>query len=41
MAKGDGSIREVKTKDGKSYRPKKWRIEVSFGFDPSTKNVTK
>lgn len=37
MAKGDGSIREVKTKDGKSYRPKKWRVCVSFGFDPSTK----
>lgn len=36
MAKGDGSIREVKTKDGKSYRPKKWRITVSFGFDPIT-----
>lgn len=36
MAKGDGSIREVKTKDGKSYRPKKWRICVSFGFDPIT-----
>lgn len=37
MAKGDGSIREVKTKDGKSYRPKKWRVCVSFGFDPITK----
>lgn len=41
MAKGDGSIREVKTKDGKSCRPKKWRIEVSFGFDPSTKKRDK
>lgn len=37
MAKGDGSIREVKNKDGKSYRPKKWRVCVSFGFDPITK----
>lgn len=37
MAKGDGSIREVKAKDGKSYRPKKWRVCVSFGFDPITK----
>lgn len=37
MAKGDGSIREVKTKDGKSYRPKKWRVCVSFGFDPIAK----
>lgn len=37
MAKGDGSVTEVKTKEGNSYRPKKWRVCVSFGFDPVTK----
>ena len=36
MHSGDGSITEVKTKEGASYRPKRWRVRVSFGFDPVT-----
>ena len=36
MPKGDGSIVEVKDKNGKSYTPKKWRVCVSFGNDPIT-----
>lgn len=34
--KGDGSITEVMRPDGKSYRPKRWRVCVSFGKDPIT-----
>ena len=33
---GDGSITEITTKEGASYRPKRWRVRVSFGFDPVT-----
>lgn len=36
MAMGDGSIKEELTKEGKSFRPKKWRVVVSFGRDPVT-----
>ena len=36
MAQGDGSIREIKKPDGKSYSPKHWQICVSFGIDPVT-----
>ena len=37
MAKGDGSIVEVKKKDGTSYRPKHWKVRVDCGFDSITK----
>lgn len=33
---GDGSITEITTKEGASYRPKRWRVRVSFGFNPVT-----
>lgn len=37
MAKGDGSITEkMNPKTGKSYKPKKWDVVVSFGRDPIT-----
>ncbi len=36
MATGDGSITEIKDKDGRSYSPRRWRVRVSFGFDPVT-----
>lgn len=36
MAKGDGSIQELKKKDGTSYAPKRWRVRVDFGVDPVT-----
>lgn len=37
MAKGDGSIIEKLTPEGKSYSPKKWIVTVSHGRDPLTK----
>lgn len=37
MAKGDGSIVEKLTPEGKSYSPKKWIVTVSHGRDPITK----
>lgn len=36
MAQGDGSIREIKKPDSKSYSPKRWQVCVSFGIDPVT-----
>lgn len=36
MAKGDGSIIEVKRKDGGSYSPKHWKIRLDLGCDPIT-----
>lgn len=36
MAKGDGSIVEVKRADGSSYSPKHWRIRLDLGNDPIT-----
>lgn len=36
MATGDGSITEFLDKDGRSYSPRRWRVRVSFGFDPVT-----
>ena len=41
MAKGDESITEVKRRDGKSFNPKHWRICLSFGKDPLTKDRIK
>lgn len=41
MAKGDGSITEIKKPDGKSYAPKHWRVCVSLGADPITKKRRK
>lgn len=41
MAKGDGSITEIKRPDGKSYAPKHWRVCVSVGIDPITKKRRK
>lgn len=37
MAKGDGSVIEKLTSDGKSYSPKKWKVTVSAGLDPITR----
>ena len=37
MAKGDGSIQELKKKDGTSYSPKRWRVRIDFGIDPVSK----
>ena len=36
MAKGDGSIVEVKRHDGTSYNPKHWRIRLDLGTDEET-----
>ena len=36
MAYGDGSITEVKKRDGSSYAPKHWRICINLGTDPIT-----
>lgn len=36
MAKGDGTIAEILDKDGKSYSPKRWRVQVYFGRNPVT-----
>ena len=36
MARGDGSVSEVKRRDGRSYRPKHWRIKIPLGSDPVT-----
>lgn len=36
MAKGDGTITELFDKDGKSYSPKHWRVQVYFGRNPVT-----
>ncbi len=36
MATGDGSITEIKDKDGRSYSPRRWRVRVSYGYDPAT-----
>lgn len=33
MTKGDGSIMEVKKKDGSSYNPKHWKIRIDLGFE--------
>ena len=37
MAKGDGSINEVKKPDGTSYKPKRWKVRIDCGTDPITK----
>lgn len=37
MAKGDGSINEVKKPDGTSYKPKRWKARIDCGMDPLTK----
>lgn len=37
MAKGDGSITEIKKKDGTSYAPKHWKVRIDCGTDPVTK----
>ncbi len=36
MAKGDGTITEIKDAEGKSFSPKKWRVTVCAGTDPIT-----
>ena len=41
MAKGDGSITEVKRSNGKSFDPKHWRICLSLGTDPISKKRIK
>ena len=41
MAKGDGSITEEKRRNGKSFNPKHWRVCVSLGTDPITKERIK
>lgn len=37
MAKGDGSITEVKKKDGTSFAPKHWKVRIDCGTNPVTK----
>ena len=37
MAKGDGSINEIRKKDGSSYRPRRWKVRIDCGTDPLTK----
>lgn len=36
MAKGDGSITEVKKRDGGSYSPKRWKVRFDCGTNPIT-----
>lgn len=36
MAKGDGSITEVKKPDGTSYAPKHWKVRIDLGTNPIT-----
>ena len=36
MAYGDGSITDIKKRDGSSYAPKHWRICINLGTDPIT-----
>lgn len=37
MAKGDGSITEMKKPDGTSYAPKHWKVRIDCGTNPITK----
>lgn len=37
MAKGDGSINEIRKKDGSSYRLRRWKVRIDCGTDPLTK----
>lgn len=37
IAKGDGSINEIRKKDGTSYRPRRWKVRIDCGTDPLTK----
>lgn len=36
MGRRRGSVRELKTPDGKSYSPRRYQIRASLGFDPVT-----
>ena len=37
MAKGDGSITEIKKPDGTCYKPKHWKVRIDCGTDSITK----